>query len=267
MKISAIQFNVSEDKSANLKKIERMVAECVDRDHPDLVVLPEYCSISSPQAALMHAQAEPLDGPFAEAMSRLAQKHTCILLAGSMIENRQGRFYNTSMMFDRAGIRVGTYSKMHRFNATLADGSAFSESDLVERGDEVVVVDIEGHKIGLAICYDLRFSRLFDQLSRREASIVLLPSAFNFHSGADQWEVLVRARAIEFQYYVVAVDQIGRFGNGSHMFFGHSMISDPWGRVIAQASDQEGSITAKLDMDFLNKVRSRLPVRQHQVLP
>jgi len=266
MKVSAIQFNVTDDKAANIATIENLVGACVERDAPDFVVLPEASAFLSADVAHLHALAEPIDGPYAQAMAGLAVRNNCVIHAGSIVERRGDRFYNTSQVFDRSGDLIGRYSKIHRFDVVLPDGTEMRESDIVDRGDEIVVIEVDGHKVGLSICYDLRFSQLFHQLALRGASIIVLPAAFTFQTGADHWEVLVRARAIETQCYVVAPNQIGTYGNGKYMNFAHSMIVDPWGMIIGQASNSEGWITATLDMGYLASVRSRLPVHQHHVL-
>lgn len=266
MKVGAIQINSLNDKRANIRTIESIVDDCVEFDAPDMIVLPEVAPFMSPDLNEVRAMAEPIDGPFAQAMARLAARSNCVLHAGSMIEAHGGRFYNTSLVFDRSGALIGTYRKMHRYDATLPDGTRFGESELVDRGDEVVVVPVDGHKVGLAICYDVRFSRLFDELARLGCSIIALPAAFTFQTGADHWEILVRARAIETQCYIVAPGQIGTYGGGKHMNFGHTMIVDPWGTVIGQVSNREGWVTSKLDLGYLNAVRSLMPVREHKVL-
>ena len=266
MKVSAIQFNATDDKAANLAKIENLVDECVEFDAPDMIVLPEASAFLSSDVPLLHALAEPFDGPFAQAIARLAVRAGCVIHAGSMVERRGDRFFNTSLVFDRSGELIGRYSKIHRFDVVLPDGNEMRESDIVDRGNDVVVIDVDGHRVGMSICYDLRFSRLYHELALGGASIIVIPAAFTFQTGADHWEILIRARAIETQCFIVAPNQIGTFGNGRYMNFAHSMIVDPWGMVIGQASNREGWITAKLDMGYLESVRSRLPVHQHHIL-
>lgn len=266
MKISVIQANVSRDKQANLRKVVDLAEAAVRDDKADMIVLPEMTAFMATDPAALRDSAEPVDGPFASAMSALAARLGVIVHAGSIIESRDGHRYNTSFLFGRDGALLDRYSKLHRFDVTLPNGVTIRESAMWDRGNDVVVVDVGTIRVGFAICYDLRFGELFRKLAEAGATLIVLPSAFTFQTGADHWEVLVRARAIETQCYVAAPGQWGMHDEGKGQTWGHSMIVDPWGIVVAQASTKDGYATARIDLDHLQGIRARLPVHLHRVL-
>lgn len=266
MKISLIQFNASADKIENLRRLTDLVEAALQASQADLVVLPEMSACIAPDPNVVHANAEPFDGPYASALAALAARFHINVHCGSFVELRDGRYYNTSLVFNRSGDQIGRYSKIHRFDVTLPNGVELSESSIVERGEEIVVVDIDGIPVGLSICYDLRFAELFLKLVQNGAKIIIVPAAFTFQTGADHWEILLRARAIETQCFVAAAAQTGSFGDGKYMNFGHSMIVDPWGQIIAQCSNGEGHVSGSADLRYLAQVRANLPVQQHRVL-
>jgi|ABSO01.1.fsa_nt_gi Predicted amidohydrolase len=267
MKITVIQLNASNDKRHNLDKALRLLDSAVKADHPDLVVLPEMVACISASPADLRASAETLaEGEAYRAFGEAARLHNVNLHIGSMMERDGDQIYNCSLVFGRDGSLLAKYRKIHRFDVVFADGTELKESKLVGRGDEVVCVDIEGVRVGLSICYDLRFPELYRALVDKGADLIVAPSAFTFETGAAHWEVLLRARAIETQTYVVAPGQIGTFGEGKYRNFGHSMIVDPWGQVVAQVSNVEGHATAAFDRSYLQNVRARMPLREHRVL-
>ena len=265
MRVSLIQFNGSDDGAANIDKASALVRAAVAADSPDFVILPEMSAFASGDSAKMISGAQAIDGPFATAMSAIAAESKVNLHAGSIIEQRDGRRFNTSIVFGRDGRPIGQYSKIHRFDVSLPNGMEIRESALVDAGEEVVVKTIDDVPVGFSICYDLRFAELYRQLAEAGASLIVVPSAFLQNTGMDHWEVLLRARAIENQCYVAAPNQVGQMSGGP-LLFGHSMIVDPWGLVIAQMSNEEGFVTARLDLGYLHAVRERIPVRQHRVL-
>lgn len=267
MRVAAVQINAHPDGPANREKMARWVERLMERDRPDLIVFPEYCAYISSSADLLRRNAER-DGnrPACNLMASLAAKHAVNIHLGSVIEERNGRFYNTSIVFDRTGAIIARYSKIHRFDVILPDGTEILESEMVDAGDELVVVEIEGVRFGLSICYDLRFGELFRALEAAGADVLLVPAAFTQQTGIDHWEILLRARAIETQCYVVAPGQTGSYDQGTRHSFGHSMVIDPWGLVIAQISNGEGAVTADIDLDYRAAVRRKIPVASHRVL-
>jgi nitrilase len=171
--------------------------------------------------------------------------------------------YNTSIVFDRKGDELARYSKIHLFDAILPDGLEYKESAAFAPGNEVVCCDCDGVRFGLAICYDVRFPELFHALVDMGAQVFLVPAAFTIPTGITQWEPCLRARAIENGCYAAGCGQWGRYARGRENY-GHSMVVDPWGTVIAQCSEGTGTLTADLDLAYLDSVRERLPIQKHR---
>jgi nitrilase len=265
MKISLVQMSVTADRDTNRARALELARSAIVADAPDLVVLPEMSAFMSADPAKRDGGAETIDGAYAQALAGLAADMGVNLCLGSILERRGDRYFNTSVIFGRDGQPLGQYSKIHRFDVTLPNGAEVRESALVDAGSEVVVRRVDGVPVGFAICYDLRFAELFRHLVDAGAKLILLPSAFVQPTGLDHWEVLVRARAIETQCYVAAPNQIGQIDGGPTMF-AHSIIVDPWGQVVAQMSNREGHVTARLAFDYLEQVRQRIPVHTHRVL-
>ena len=267
MKVALIQMNAQGDKAANLGKAERLIDEAVAAERPDLVVLPEYFATNSDKPEAFHASAEEFPRGIAYGMlAGLARGHGIYLHAGSMMERAGNHHYNTTVVFGRDGAEIARYRKIHRFDVDLADGTVFRESDTIDRGNEVVTYNADGWVVGCSICYDLRFPELFRALRARGAEIIALPAAFTAQTGKDHWELLARARAVETQTWFLAVGSFGTYAEGRKACWGHSMVVDPWGAVVAQASDCEGFVTARLDKAHLARVRASIPVERHHVL-
>ena len=270
MRVAVIQMNSGPDKPANLEAAKRLIERAIEADRPDLVSLPETFTVLGGGDAGRRAAAEAIPGGEAYAMLQgLALEHGVNVHGGSFFEDRgDGRLANTTVVFDRRGQEVARYRKIHLFDITTPNGDAYRESDYTEPGRDVVTVDLDGVRVGLAICYDLRFAELFLALRRQGAELIMLPAAFTLQTGKDHWEVLLRARAIETQCYVAAAAQIGGYpaGGGTRYTFGNALIVDPWGSVVARVSDQPGHAAATLDLDYVSTVRQRLPVEQHRRL-
>jgi len=259
--VAAVQLCAGADKTENLARIERFTASAAAQG-ARLVVLPEVCNWRGERGAEADA-AEPIPGPTTECFSALARRLGIYLLAGSILETSDTRRpFNTSLLFDPSGALRASYRKIHLFDVDIPGHVSVRESDQRRAGDSLVVCATELGAIGMSICYDLRFPELYRQLTLRGAEIVVVPAAFTFSTGAAHWEVLLRARAIENQVYLVAADQIGRSASGV-VDFGHSLIVDPWGTVIARAPDQECVIVADVDRDYQAQVRRQLPCLTH----
>jgi predicted amidohydrolase len=275
VKISLIQMNSQENKGANLAQAERLIDQAVAEDRPDLVLLPEMFTMLSENIDAKRAAAETLPGdgakgePPGEAyalLQNLAARHRIFVHGGSLLERAGDKFFNTSVAFDRDGRELARYRKMHLFDVVTPDGKEYRESATVGRGSEIVTYDLEGHTIGCSICYDLRFPELYQALAKQGAEVIVLPAAFTLQTGKDHWEPLIRARAIETETYFLAAAQTGSYANGNRSNYGHSLVADPWGHVIARAQDKVGFVTARLDFSLLRDVRQRIPVHQHKVL-
>lgn len=271
MKISLIQLNTGSDKPLNIETAIHFAEQAIEADRPDLVIFPEHFDFAGGTAQLKIEAAESFNGGQAwAACSRLASKHKVNVLSGSFLEKVPGedRVYNTSVMFDRSGDETARYRKIHMFDITAPDGLEYRESATVKPGDETVVVAVDGVNVGLAICYDLRFPELFAALVKKGAELILLPAAFTLQTGKDHWEVLCRARAIETQCYFAACGSCGVAWHDGHprACYGHSLLVDPWGHVIAQASDGERFVTGRIDKEVVEKVRQQIPLQHHRVL-
>jgi predicted amidohydrolase len=262
---AAVQMVASDDKASNLMEAERWVRQAAGQG-ARLVGLPEVFSWRGSKQS-ERDQAEPIPGPSSAALAALARELRIYLLAGSILEKIPGsaRAYNTSLLFDPAGNMIARYRKIHLFDVDLANGVSLRESDTRAPGEAVIVGKSELCAIGLSVCYDLRFPELYRALAGRGAEIIFVPSAFTAYTGEAHWETLVRARAIENQLYMIAPAQFGRSRN-SFETHGHTMIVDPWGKIVACLPDGAGVITAEIDLDYLARVRAELPALTHRKL-
>ncbi len=268
LRAAALQLNSSERIVDNLSVIEELVAAAAGRG-ARLVVLPENFAYIGPDAGRL-AHAETLDDTEAPIQSRLrglARRHCVHVLAGGWPERSPDplRPYNSATLVDPTGRRVAHYRKIHLFDVTLSDETSYRESASVTPGELPVVGSCDGFRLGLSICYDLRFPELYRALVEREAQVLCVPSAFTAETGRDHFELLLRARAVESSCYVISANQWGRHDRG-RVSYGRSMIVDPWGTVIAQASDRVDMVLADLDASFLEQVRRRLPSLEHRRL-
>jgi deaminated glutathione amidase len=272
MKCSLVQMNSIDDKARNIAIARELIEQAVAEDRPDWVLLPETFDWAGGNSRQRLAAAEILPGGPAYAMCReMARKHRIFVHAGSINERVDGedKVHNTTVVFDRDGAQIALYRKIHLFDVTTPDGVEYKESKLVKPGDAVVTYDCEGITVGAAICYDLRFPELFQALAKKGAQIIALPSAFTLQTGKDHWEVLIRARAIENETWFAAAAQCGSFtqGNSQRHSYGHSMMVDPWGLVVAMASDGPGVVTTRVDAARVRQVRAQIPVHEHRRLP
>ena len=270
MKVSLVQMNSISDKPANIAAARALIEKAVAEEAPDWVLLPEQFDWAGGQRGDKQANAETLPGGPAYAMAQeLARKHAIFIHAGSIMERIEGdaRIHNTSVVFNRQGEEIARYRKIHLFDVTTPDGTSYKESATVKAGDAVVTYDCEGVTIGCSICYDLRFPDLFQALAEKGAQVIALPAAFTMPTGKDHWEVLLRARAIETQTYLCASAQTGSFtvGNEQRATYGHSLVADPWGHVVAKASDGIGIVSTRIDPAVVAKVRQMIPVARHKV--
>jgi deaminated glutathione amidase len=261
MKIGLVQMNSRQDKEANLTAAGEGIEELAYQG-VDLVVLPEMFNHLGSDADNA-AAAEAIPGPSTEWVRRQALEKSVFIHCGSLIERRDGGNFNTSVVFDRSGEEVARYSKLHLFDIVLPDGSKYLESEAITPGDRIAVFDCDGVVCGLAICYDLRFPELFRALADSGAQVILLPAAFTVPTGMYHWEPLIRARAIENGCYVAACGQWGRWARTKECY-GHSMVADPWGTVIAQCREGVDTLAVDLDMAYLRSVRERMPVLEHR---
>lgn len=257
MRVAVCQLNARDDRAANLAAAEELLVRAADAGS-DLAVLPEYVDYLGPAVGL--PEPELVEGEVANFFARTAQRLGMWIVAGSFHEAGPDpeHTYNTSLVFDRCGALAASYRKIHLYDVEIPDRVSFLESATVAPGGEPVVVSVEGLRVGLSICYDLRFPELYRQLVAAGAQLLVVPAAFMLHTGRDHWEVLLRARAIENQCFVAAAGQIGDHEPG-RTCFGRSMVIDPWGTVLSQVPDGVGLATADLDLDRLRTIRAELP--------
>jgi deaminated glutathione amidase len=260
--IACVQLNSRDDKAANVAAAAAFVRQAAG-EGARLVVLPETWNYKGSARGIAE-NAEPLDGPSTTAMRELAAGLGIYLLAGSFYEitGTPGRSYNTSVLFGPGGEQLAVYRKIHLFDAT-AGVTVHRESESLEPGASLVTTEVDGVTVGLSICYDLRFPELYISLALRGARVLLVPSAFTEYTGSSHWELLVRARALDTGCFVVAPDQVG-FHLPDRASFGHSMVVDPWGRLLTELPEGTGMCLARVDPEEVSRVRAALPVLQHR---
>jgi deaminated glutathione amidase len=263
VRAGAIQPNATDDTDRNLETADRLVRQAVTQG-AELVALPETWTVLGTREHI-RSGAQALDGPAVTWARSIAAELGIDLLAGSLFERREDaeKGFNTSVHVGPDGEVRAVYRKIHLFDVTV-DGTDYGEASTQDPGDEIVVSRLAGGLgLGLTICYDLRFPELYRILTLRGAEVIAVPAAFTLRTTRDHWEVLVRARAIENQVFMVAPNQIGAHPGGLRSG-GRSLIVDPWGVVLAGAPDAETAIVADLDPDGLHEVRRRLPSLRHR---
>ncbi|WP_426958268.1 carbon-nitrogen hydrolase family protein [Muricoccus radiodurans] len=276
MRVTVVQMNPGADKAANLAQMRRLSEAAVAADRPDLIAFPEIWTMLGGDRAARLAAAEVLPpagsgeagGEAYEALRDLARVHRIHVHGGSIGEGGGEKLFNTTVVFDPDGREVARYRKIHLFDIVGPDGTGYRESNAYGGGDSVVTAEIGGMRVGLAICYDIRFPELFLALRRAGAELVMLPSTFTLQTGKDHWEVLIRARAIETQCWFAAPATWGQHTEraAARHTYGHSLICDPWGHVVAKCSDGVGWATARIDRDVTARVRRDMPVLEHRRL-
>jgi deaminated glutathione amidase len=255
VRIAAVQLNSNGDKARNLAAAERLVRAAA-ADGAELVALPEKWNLLA-AGEEMATGAESLDGASLGAARSWARELGIHLLAGSIAEGGEEKAFNTSVLIGPDGDDLAVYRKIHMFDVE-AGGVEYRESEHEQPGEEIVSALVDGLELGLTVCYDLRFPELFRILAVRGARLIAVPSAFTAATGRDHWQVLLRARAIENQVFVIAPNQVGE-ASPHYSSYGRSAIVDPWGVVLATAPDEECFVAAELDLGGQERIRERLP--------
>lgn len=263
-KAAVIQMTSGPTVEANIEALEGLISASAAAG-ARLVLLPENANTMPLSEKDRYLQADETDqGQMTRFLAAQARHHRITLAAGLSVKSPQaGKIFNSCMVFDPQGKLVANYRKMHLFDIDLNASESYRESAYCLPGCEAMVCQWESELMGLSICYDLRFPELYRDLSGRGAKILLVPAAFTVPTGEAHWEVLLRARAIENQCFVMAAAQWGKHANGRYTY-GHSMIIDPWGRVLAEKPAGIGWLVADLDFDSLESVRSKLPSWRHR---
>lgn len=258
MRISLLQLPVSPDKKANLSQAAQAVS-CAKSRGCDLVILPEmFCCPYDTR--LFPQYAEPAGGPVWSALGEMARDNALWVVGGSFPEADGDRIYNSSFVFSPSGEQVARHRKIHLFDIDIAGGQRFQESDVLSAGDQLTVFETPWGSFGLCICFDIRFPALFEAMADRGAQAVFIPAAFNLTTGPRHWELLFRSRAVDHQLYTVGVSS-ARMEEASYVAYGHSLVCDPWGDVVAQLGPEADALDVTLDLELVPSVRAQLPVR------
>ena len=281
LRLSVIQMAPGADKTTNIEQARSLIEAAVAQDRPHLIALPEIWTCLGGDRATKFAAAETLPpegsnetgGAAYEFLRDVARRHKIHVHGGSIgelgDESDGGKLFNTTIVFDPDGREIARYRKINLFDITTPDGQGYRESAVYGAGERVVTVRIGAHTVGLTICYDMRFAELYLALRRAGADLIMVPAAFTLQTGKDHWEVLLRARAIETQCWIAAPACTGTHYDGSNeprVTYGNSLIADPWGHVVARASDGPGFCSARIDPARIAKVRRDMPILEHRVL-
>ena len=267
MRVALVQMTSTDDLSANLESARRAVIRAVEQG-AEFIALPENFAFLRREGKPIPC-AQGIDGDIIGGMRDLGREHGVPILAGTFAEavDADGRAYNTSVLISARGGIEAVYRKIHLFDVDLTDsgGGVFKESTFTVPGNEVVVADTDFGKIGLSICYDVRFPELYREMASRGARWITVPSAFAPQTGKAHWEVLLRARAIENQAFVLAPAQCGQHSQ-DRASYGYSLIIDPWGEILARAADEPAVIVADCDTTAQDRIRDSLPALRHRQL-
>lgn len=263
LRIGLGQLNTKNNSNNSFKEIENQIAECSSKG-AQLVVFPELSTYLSESSIIDIAQT--IDGEIISRFKELAIKHKIYIHNGSFVEKSENnkKSYNTSVLINTSGEIEAIYRKIHLFDIDLNKDLTYRESDRYKRGDSIVNHSSSLGDFGFSICYDLRFPELYRELTIRGAKLIFVPAAFTMFTGKDHWESLLCARAIENQVYIIAPNQFGEHPDNK-LCYGNSMVVDPWGKVIARASDKVGIIVADIDWDYLEDVREKIPSLKNRV--
>jgi len=269
LQINLLQCCSSANVKENIFKIEsqlHVLRESVDKNEKQLVVLPEFCLVFGGDEVDQSDYALPSENsPLKKSLSELARKYRVYLVAGTIpVLTQKDTVVNRSYFFNDSGQVLGQYDKLHLFNANVKDGiRGYRESDTFCSGEHITVIATPFGRVGLAICYDIRFGELFRAMRLAGAELIALPAAFTKPTGEAHWQTLIQARAIDSQCYLLAAGQWGSHNRGSRHTWGQSMIVDPWGRILAQKASGEGWVKSQCDLTYLNDLRQSLVVEEH----
>ena len=258
IKIAAIQMSTVADKMENVRTVKTYLEKIKD-ENPDFVILPEmFCCPYQTENFPIYAEKE--GGPVWQQLSGYAKQYGIYLIGGSMPEkDAEGNVYNTSYIFDREGKQIGKHRKVHLFDIDVKGGQTFKESDTLTAGDSDTVFDTEFGKMGVMLCFDIRFPELSRMMVNDGVKVIFVPAAFNMTTGPAHWELSFRTRALDNQIYMVGCAP-ARDVSAGYISWGHSIVTDPWGRVTGMLDENEGILLAELDMDYEEQVREELPL-------
>ena len=267
MRVALVQLNSTRDIDDNLDRCRRYARQAIDGG-ADWILYPENAPFLGRDDEKIPI-AETIDGSIVGEFRAIADDHDAWVTLGSFPEKSPDpeRTFNTQVHIGPDGLVADAYRKIHLFDVSIDDDNQYRESESVHPGTEIVSTRVtasgDDHRVGLSICYDLRFPELYRVLHSREVEAITVPSAFTFETGSAHWHALLQARAIENQAYVLAPNQCGRHF-GTRRSFGQSALYDPWGRLVASAGDREGVIVADIDFDYVTEIRRSVPVLEHR---
>lgn len=258
IKVAAIQMPTVTDKMQNVRTAG-IYLEKIKDEKPDFVILPEmFCCPYQTQNFPVYAEEE--GGPVWQQLSEYAKQYGIYLIGGSMPEkDAEGKVYNTSYIFDRQGKQIGKHRKVHLFDIDVTGGQTFKESDTLTAGDHDTVFDTEFGRMGVMLCFDIRFPELARMMVNDGAKAIFVPAAFNMTTGPAHWELSFRTRALDNQIYMIGCAPM-RDESAGYISWGHSIVTDPWGRVIDMMDEKEGVLLTELDLDYEEQVREELPL-------
>ncbi len=262
VRIALCQMNVVDDKKANLKKAGSLIADSADRN-ADFIVLPEMFNCPYSNDKFVEYGENEHDSCTLNTISQLAESYNVYILAGSIPEREDDKLYNTSYLFDKTGSIIAKHRKMHLFDIDVKGRITFKESDVLTAGDDFTIADTDFGRIGIGICYDVRFVELARIMAEKGAEILFYPGAFNQTTGPAHWELLFRSRALDNQVFCIGVAPALNM-NASYHSYGHSIAVNPWGEVIAQAGEKEELVICEIDLSEIKKVREELPVLKNK---
>ena len=260
--IAVCQMKVTDSKQKNIENARKMIEKAVNGKKADIIVLPEMFNCPY-DTKVMSEYAEEYNGETAQVLASLAKELGVYIIGGSIPEKSGDKLYNTCLIFNNEGAIIGRHRKIHMFDVDIENGIKFKESDILCPGNEITVVETKYCKIGVAICYDIRFPELMRSMALSDAKIIVVPGAFNMTTGPAHWDALIKVRAIDNQVYFVAASP-ARNEEANYIAYGYSAIVNPWGEFIARAEEREQIICSEIDLKYIEKVRNELPLLKNR---
>jgi omega-amidase len=258
LKLGLCQMMVTGSKQDNLKIAVDMLKTC-SNNKVNIAILPEMFNCPYDISKFWVFAEDLENSETVSVISSAAKYNDMYVVAGSIPELCEGHIYNTCLIFDRTGAIIGKHRKIHLFDIDIKNGIRFKESDVLSSGNQITVIPTEYCKIGIAICFDIRFSKLYGEMSKAGAKLFITPGAFNMTTGPAHWELLIRARALDNQVFHAAVSS-ARNTEANYVAYGNSMLCDAWGRVLNRADEKEQIVFADIDLDMVNSIRAQIPL-------
>lgn len=258
IKLGLIQMKVTKDKSVNIKKAVELIKDAYQKGS-ELIVLPE-CWNSPYGTEYFKDYAENEDDSLSlKSISEISKELGVFVIAGSIPTKEDSKYFNSCFVFDSKGNKIAKYQKIHLFDIDIPNKITFQESKILSPGSKLTIFEFKGYKIGLGICFDIRFMELSNLYQKKGCDILVYPGAFNMTTGPNHWELLARSRALDNQLYVVVCSP-SRDENASYVAFGHSMVCNPYGKVVESLDEKENILITELEMDYINLIRQQIPV-------